>query len=229
MRRATSRVSRVLTSGPLAPFVEDYRRELGGPWLHGALGGERAASSSSLQCLARAARHPGRATGQQRRRGVPELPTGRWEAPLAMVTPRVVVLARRATPQAGRATRWPSTGGLSRRSAAGAFRKLPVARAGVGGRHCRRLRRPCTPVLVGAPAGGRAGFGDTGGSDGCRAPGVAHHVGERGPELRLGISVVPPLRFPGRAHRGRPFRGRPPAQGTAAVLAPAGLALAGRG
>jgi integrase/recombinase XerD len=29
MRRATSRVSRVLTPGPLAPFVEDYRRELG--------------------------------------------------------------------------------------------------------------------------------------------------------------------------------------------------------
>ena len=60
MARATSRVSRVLMTGPLTPFADAYRAELREPGLYGAVDGVRASAGRAPQQLARGAGVDGR-------------------------------------------------------------------------------------------------------------------------------------------------------------------------
>ena len=214
MTRPTSRVSRVLMSGPLAPFAEEYRLELM------ARGYTVRSAVNELRQVARLSRWLGnRGLGARdlSREQIEEFLAFQRRSGRLRSQSRPGLLCLLGVLQARCRRRASGTAAFGGRTAAFVLRALPAGRAWAGGRHCRRLpgsrgtlsRRPACRRA----AGDQRGRGVAGGAEGVSLGGGRHCA-----ELHLRAAGLPGLLVPRGLCRGGPLAGGS-RRATPAVLA----------
>src|SRR6202171_1887111 len=228
MAGQASRVSRVVMTGPLAPFAGVYELELRR---------RRYTPLTVVNQLRQVARLSqwletnGLAVAELTGDRVEEFlafqrASGRYRAQVG--ASGAAVPAGGAAGVGGGGGRGAGAGGFTRGGGAGVVRALPAGRARLGDRHGPWVCEPRTPVSGRIALWRRACRRDSRGRDRGGAARVRRGVGERDPVLRGGAAVVSALLLHRGTGRGGPVTGGAAGDGSAPLVAAEGDHQAGR-
>ena len=221
MAGPASRVSKVVMTGPLAPFGGVYELELRRRCYTPLTSVVTVASGGATEPLAGDERAGGRRADRRPGRGVPRLPAGQRALPRSVVASGPAVSAGCAAGAGGARVEEPARAGSPAEAVLASFERYLLAERGLATGTVRGYVSHAGRFLDGlSPCG--ACRRDGGGRDAGGAARVRGGVGERDPVLRGGAAVVSALLRSSRDWRGGPVTGGAAGDRSAPLVAAAG-------